>query len=216
MRAICLILATSALLGCNQSPPSAAPRVEPSEPARPEPSKSVLGLELGQDANLPECVKERMYGSIYYATFSTNICWKDQSASGSKSVKPREMPKEGKLEAMFPRESVPKGINTLANIVVIGGKIEQVDLDTFNTADQAEISTLLTSKWGAPNRTNVSELQNGFGARFSSLQEQWNFSDFSIVHIGVVTHEGGLISFQSRVAFDAEQKRQREQSAQGF
>lgn len=216
MRAICLILAISVLLGCTQSPPSAPPRVEPPEPARPEPSKSVLGLELGQDANLPECAKERTYGSIYYATFSTNICWKEEWASDSKSVKPREMPKEGKLKAMFPRDSVPKGIDSLADVVVIAGKIEQVDLDTFNTVNQAEISTLLSSKWGTPNRTNVSELQNGFGARFSSLQEQWNFADFSIVHIGLVNHEGGLIRFQSRVAFDAEQKRQSEQSAKGF
>ena len=145
-----------------------------------------------------------------------NICWKEEWASDSKSVKPREMPKEGKLEAIFPRDSLPKGVNTVADIVVIGGKIEQVDLDTFNTVDQADMSKLLWSKWGAPNRTNVSELQNGFGAHFSSLQEQWNFSDFSIVYIGVVNHEGGLISFQSRVAFDEEQKRQRERSAQGF
>jgi len=216
MRATCLILATSAFLGCNQSPPSAAPHVEPPEPARPEPSRSVLGLELGQDANLPECVKERAYGAIHYATFSKNICWKDQSASGSKSVKPREMPKEGKLAALFPRESVPKGINILADIVVIGGKIERIDFDTFSTVDQAEISTLLSSKWGVPNRTNMGELQNGFGARFHSLEEQWNFADFSILYIGLVDHEGGLISFQSQVAIDAEQKRQREQSAPGF
>lgn len=216
MRAICFVLATSVLLGCNQSPPSAAPRVEPSEPARPEPSKSVLGLELGQDANLPECAKSRNYGSIYYATFSTNICWKDVWASDSKSLKPREMPKEGKLQAMFPSKEVPRGVYDVADVVVLGGKIEQIDFKTLSTADQTEVSRMLSSKWGAPNRTSVSELQNGFGARFSSLQEQWNFADFSIIYIGLVNHEEGLISFQSRAAFDLEQKRQREQSAQGF
>lgn len=186
--------------GCNPSatdvekPIGSAPNpVE--KPVKEPPSKEIVGLTLGQEANFPECQKDRSPGYIVYSiSQSVRPCWKEPILLGKQlKMGQKPMTQNGEVRVAFDSTNAPRWIYDEADVTIIDGKIEKVVLDTINPDYQAELLTLLSNKWGTPIESSVDNLQNGFGATFQGVKAHWRFDDFTITFHGRVSSEGGMI-----------------------
>lgn len=191
-----------ALCACNQqneTTTDASQQPQPT-PVKELPSKQIGGIELGQAANLQECEKERAFGSIRYKYEPTNTpCWQASifDQGGKLKLDLGEMPQNTSVEVNFGRKAIPDGIYHVGKVTTMVGKIEDVTLETQGVDRQQEIYELLAAKWGQPTSTNVERLQNGFGARYDSVEAFWALQGISIQYIGMLNHEQGLIIFRS-------------------
>lgn len=196
------ILLALALSACNQQSEKNAdvsPQPQPT-PVKELPSKQIGGIELGQAANLQECEKERAFGSIRYKYEPTNTpCWQASifDQGGKLKLDLGEMPQNTSVEVNFGRKAIPDGIYHVGKVTTMVGKIEDVTLETQGVDRQQEIYELLAAKWGQPTSTNVERLQNGFGARYDSVEAFWALQGISIQYVGMLNHEQGLIIFRS-------------------
>src|SRR2546427_148068 len=175
-----------ALSACNQQSEKTADASPQPTPVKELPSKQIGGVELGQPANLQECEKERAFGSIRYKYEPTNTpCWQASifDQGGKLKLEPREMPQSTSVEVNFGRKAIPDGIYFVGKVTTIAGKIEDVTLETQGIDRQQEVYELLTAKWGQPSSTNVEKLQNGFGARYDSVEAFWALQGISIQYM---------------------------------
>lgn len=218
MKKISPLLLVLALSACNQQSEKSAdasPQPQPT-PVKELPSKKIGGVELGQQADLQECEKERAYGSIRYKYEPTNTpCWQASifDQGGKLKLELGEMPQNTSVEVNFGRKAIPDGIYHVGKVTTIAGKIEDVTLETQGIDRQQEIYELLTAKWGQPSSTNVQKLQNGFGARYDSVEAFWALEGISIQYVGMLNHEQGLIIFRSDVS--NAQMRERDKKLRG-
>jgi len=202
MKKLSPLLLVLALSACNQQSEKtadASPQPQPT-PVKEIPSKQIGGIELGQPANLQECDKERAFGSIRYKYEPTNTpCWQASifDQGGKLKLDLGEMPQNTSIEVNFGRKAIPDGIYFVGKVTTIAGKIEDVTLETQGIDRQQEVYELLTAKWGQPSSTNVEKLQNGFGARYDSVEAFWALQGISIQYVGMLNHEQGLIIFRS-------------------
>ena len=183
------------------------------------PPRDIAGISIGQPANLPECEKERSYGTIHYKTFPSNVpCWSHTIFHRENLVlsQEAEMPANGTLQVGLGSKNVPEGVYDVADIEVIDGKIEGIKLKTFGQSHQEEILSLLANKWGNPTTSNVQQLQNSFGAKFQGIEAQWLFGDFTIAFFGILTKpdEGLIVARSAAVA--AKEKAQSSDRASSF
>lgn len=202
MKKISPLLLVLALSACNQQSEKTADATPQPQPTSVKelPSKQIGGIELGQAANLQECEKERAYGSIRYKYELANTpCWQASifDQGGKLKLELGEMPQNTSVEVNFGRKAIPDGIYFVGKVTTISGKIEDVTLETQGVDRQQEIYELLTAKWGQPSSTNVQKLQNGFGARYDSVEAFWALEGISVQYIGMLNHEQGMIIFRS-------------------
>ena len=120
------------------------------------------------------------------------------------------------MQVRLGSKNVPDGVYDIADILVIGGRIEEIKLTTFGQPHQANILALLRNKWGDPTINNMQQLQNGFGARFQGIEAQWLFSDFTVAFFGILTKpDDGQIIVRSSVAA-AKEKEESPERASSF
>ena len=177
----------------------------PEKTSRP-PSREVVGLTLGQTASIRECAKEKSYGYIHYVTIPTDVpCWRfpiSETESLTLPVK-ESIAKDGRFMIELGSENVPKGVLPMADIEVIGGNVEEINLKTFGASHQSEILELLEKKWGQPSIDNSQENSA------QGIEAQWLFNDFVIAFIGIMNkRDEGAIIFRSEVA--AEEMKRKE------
>lgn len=214
-----LIVTLGICSSCSQSTTNPVPAPALKQPAEIKlpPSRDIAGIRIGQAANLQECEKEKTYGRIDYKSFPSNVpCWahtiyeREGLSLGSKG----KMPKDGTLQVELGTKNVPEGVLNSAEVKVIDGKIEQIELTTFGSSYETGILELLRQKWGKPNISNVQELQNGFGAKYHGIEAQWLFGDFTVAFFGVMTKpDEGVIIIRSAVAFSKERAQAPEHAA---
>ena len=220
MRALITLTATTTLAmlsACSEKPANAPQEHVKIVAEKKLPPRDIAGITIGRLADLPECGKKKSYGQISYETFPTNVpCWaytifeqKNLTLSPTK-----KMPKDGKLQVQMGQKNVPEGVYDVAEIEVIAGKIERIELKTFGADYQSDLLVLLTKKWGNPSISNVQELQNGFGAKYKGIEAQWLFDGMSVAFFGILGNpEDGFITVRSATAIEHENKRRSEHAS---
>lgn len=182
---IALVLSV-AMAACGEQRPepanaSSAATEKPVEVA-PTPPMDVLGVTIGQPLTLPRC-KHRA------GDFPKQKCWSSRDAKG-------EVPQANDYVTVdFPYDDLPKGILNMS-VAIKDGNVYDIDLDTMEVF-QVDIQKMLVDKWGKPTQANVTDLQNGFGATFQSIESHWVFPQMRMLFLGRSYGDEGSIIFQS-------------------
>lgn len=148
----------------------------------PPPPMDVLGVTIGQPLDLPKC-KPLSQGLPTSRCLRTKI-------GGEESILPN-----GTYEVDIPMEELPQGILTI-NATLREGKVFDINIDTMEVF-QVDIQKMLVDKWGKPTQANVTDLQNGFGAKFQSIESHWVFPQMRMLFLGRSYGDEGTIVFQS-------------------
>lgn len=159
---------------------SSAATEKPVEVAPPTP-KDVLGITLGQPIDLPRCRHGRLEPT-------KARCW---TSTDAKDDKPRA---DDAIEVWLPDTEVPLGIFSTVDVVLQDGKVYDINLMTMSVSEQ-DIFKMLEAKWGKPYESNVVQMQNGFGAKYGSIEAHWIFPDLRMLFSGrsSSTTEGSII-----------------------
>ena len=161
--------------------------------------RDIAGIELGKDLVVPECKKEKAYGMILYAMDGVEYpCFEESGGAGGTLETAKDLPRgpdhNGVQSIELGTAAVPSGVEPTASVLMIDGTPEKVTLKTEGTAVQERLYGLLTSKYGAPTQSNVSQLQNAMGARYQGIEASWQLPGMSVLFLGVANRPGeGLI-----------------------
>ena len=181
-----LALVSLAMSACGGQQPevshaSSAATEKPVETA-PPPPMDVLGVTIGQPLDLPKC-KEGSQGYTATRCLRTMVGFE-------KTIQPN-----GTYEVHIPVEELPKGILSV-KATFREGKVFDINIDTMEVF-QVDIQKMLVDKWGKPTQANVTDLQNGFGAKFQSIESHWVFPQMRMLFLGRSHGDDGLLVFQS-------------------
>ena len=192
MRGSALVCIISALLlcACSKSEEPKGVAQTPPAPQAPPPSKEIAGITLGDTLNIPPCKSSKAWET-------EERCWRYYDHENKKAS--GDPPKDEALKVVFPDDALPTGLLNVTDVVLINGKLESIEFRSLGSSFQEGLYQMLVKKWGAPQTSNVQQLQNGFGANFSSIEASWTFNDFGILFLGLTTPDSGLISIRSSI-----------------
>lgn len=186
-----LFLTTALLAGCTNSPEPAAQAAIPTNPPR-----DIVGIELGVDGyTVPECNRQNEDGfNVYSIPYGPRPCTANSHASLNSP--PTSEPDLGATTG--PREievqiDPPFGVKSHAIVRMAGGRIERVLIPTSPVDAQRNVLDALTEKYGKPTSLQVRPMQNAFGAKFDSIEANWNLPSLEISFIGSGNLDEGVI-----------------------
>lgn len=180
---------------------------------------TAFGLKFGEPFTVPECpIVERKYaGGGKYEEYAKkyeiqNMCFQRSLtySSDKKRVFQKPLPplaSNGNVGLVLPAKLRPVYIYDqfdLATTIIayiVDGNFAGVDFQTYgDTAANASLMTDLipdlTDKYGKPTKVAPQELQNAFGARYTTYNYEWRLSGLSVIYTGHI----GMILGNSRGA----------------
>lgn len=160
---------------------------------------TVFGIRLGEPLALPECSFSKKYGRLSYDFPSFKEpppdCWK-RGLIGTPGV-----PLKDDDTVVIQFESLPYGFGYRdTSVKLIAGLVEEFRFSTEGSAQQ-EVFDALVRKYGAPTSHDSEQLQNRMGASFASTTARWNFSNLSVLYLGLgSTVDKGILVISSTKA----------------
>ncbi len=140
-------------------------------------------------------------------------CWQDSSGAGGSLTSAPDLGKgpehNGVGDIHLAAESVPAGVETTARVMMLDGRVEEVWLPTDGADSQERLYAMLVAKYGEPDSSNVTQLQNGFGAQFAGIDATWHFPAMRLRFAGVLgQRDTGAIIASTPAAQRFSQQRQ--------
>lgn len=198
---------------------------------------TAFGLKLGEPFNVPECpiIEKKYLGGKKYDEYATDT--EVQSMCFQRKLSPYKIKERvqlplpplyptGYVGLVIPYSKRPDyiydsyDINTTIMAYLIDGNFVGADFDIvgFDSPMAGSIKSLvsdLTAKYGKPAKVSAQELQNNYGARFTTYIYEWQLPGLAVVyneHIGNFTGiPRGRVSVVTPIL--AERRRQDEKKA---
>jgi hypothetical protein len=150
------------------------------------PSRDVLGLSLGAEWLIEECPTRKLMSDLttYQSDYEIKVkpCFKSRRQLGLGRA---ALLNEGEMVYLMLGDT-PAGIKgDFALAWHVEGKLESITLYTYGRDVQENVFSQLTDKFGQPAALETEELQNSYGAKFSSIKAEWKFSDLDVSFTGI-------------------------------
>ena len=137
--------------------------------AGPALAQTVLGIELGKPLNYPQCSLDPT------------------------APPPNNQPCLQGISGFVLGKELPSYANTL-HPVVENGVVVSIEIITNGAAAEEAAYKGLLEKFGPPNKHHVTQMQNGFGAKFENIEAMWQKSTFTVMFEGIAgDSESGVI-----------------------
>lgn len=161
---------------------------------------TIFGLELNKPFNVPECpiIQHKLLGGKDYDDYANSsdiksMCFKrnltpyvKKSFLKNSIKKPLPLLSTEQIDLVLP-ESRPIYAGREATAFIINGNFAGVNFSTpsFKTDNPTLLSDLvsdLTAKYGKPTKTTPQELQNDYGAKYTTYLYEWQLPDLSVIY----------------------------------
>lgn len=157
----------------------------------------VFGLALGQSLQIPECRKQ--YG--IYDISNKSVCF-ERIFGREKLTTPVE---NETVKITFPTLDAPKiAKNGVLLGMVIDGKLEGINFNTFGIKDAEQVLNKLKEKYGEPHEYKPYVEENRLGQKFNAFSALWKLDNLEVYMqsiLGSIT--SGLVSIDTHKARDA-------------
>lgn len=174
---------------------------------------SVFGLPLGQPIALPQCKTDSPeYGLKPHYRLNSNRymdeerCWQHRFTDFT-GLAGTQLGVNEVIEVYFPlSEKLDPGLilGSLMDLIIMDGKAEGASWTTIGKA-APYVLTKLTEKFGKPSSTEAVTLQNGMGARFSTIYAIWKTDTFSVLFKGLdESIKEGRVRIKTKTLLDRE------------
>lgn len=151
---------------------------------------SIYGITINEPIPLAECGADAKAVERYrkakaknpdmaflrypYGVNRTGPCYKRAEGKAGSDL---PLVDEG-LSIDFPMSSLPEGAKWDGVwATIIDGKVQGVGFMTYGLTSQEVVFNQLQGKFGPPTVNKIVAKQNGFGAKFSSIEAGWSFDD---------------------------------------
>jgi hypothetical protein len=159
------------------------------------PDTKVFGLQIGAELNLAECQRTKLSkNNFIYSGGDQLWCYErhDKAKDGAPVVNETILIK-------FPfrdRPQIASGMSLVGQ--VMDGKLEGIGFNTLGVTDADDVLQKLTEKYGTPSSSRRYEVQNRLGAKFTTVQAVWNFSNLVVIFDGVASSlDSGLVTIDT-------------------
>lgn len=127
---------------------------------------SLYGIELGKALAIPECKSSLV-------SAGEGFCFKAEANTVANLLPPA--PHEMReFSIHFEKEHRPSISRFESfNVQVADGVVQEIGVLTNGLGSQAEALKQLTEKFGKPDRLDVVQVQNSFGAKFDAVHADW-------------------------------------------
>jgi hypothetical protein len=180
-----------------QAPSNAVPTQSTVAQSAPDvkTNTKVFGLEIGADLSLPECQRTKLSRNRFIYSGNDRLwCYErlDKGKDGTPVVNET-------IEIKFPFGDRPEIVSGLSLIgQILDGRLEGIGFNTLGVENAGEVLKKLTEKYGKPTVSQPVEVQNKMGARFTTVQADWNFSNLIVVFQGVASSlDSGLVTIDT-------------------
>lgn len=154
--------------------------------AQDKPIPPLFGMTIMQPISVPECasdpkaVEKYRKAVVKYPTLGLRFpyginrsgpCYKrrDQFAGTA------ELPANESLTIDFPMSALPEGAKwDSVYATIIDGKVQGIGFMTYGLSNQSVLLDQLRGKFGEPTTNKVVSKQNGYGAKFESIEAEWS------------------------------------------
>lgn len=156
--------------------------------AQDKPIPSLFGITIMQPISVPECafdpkaVEKYRKAVAKFPTLGLHFpydinrsapCYKrrDQFAGMT------EGPANESLTIHFPMSAPPEGAKwDSVYATIIDGKVQGIGFMTYGLSSQSLVMDQLRGKFGEPTTNKVVAKQNGYGAKFDSIEAAWSLT----------------------------------------
>lgn len=180
-----------------------------------KPALSIFGMTIMQPISLPECAADvkavdkyrkakAKYPGMPFLHYPYDVnrvgpCYKrDDKFAGNTTP-----PVDENLTIDFPMSALPEGAKwDSVYAVIIEGKVQSIGFMTYGMDSQGLVMDQLRGKFGEPMTNKIVSKQNGYGAKFESIEASWNFgSGVMLVFEGTgLRTDYGTVTLQTAAA----------------
>lgn len=162
---------------------------------------TILGFTIGKTFNLPEC---HWKGDGALASYGYDFqqpitpCWKHSSLKAHPGD-PLNTKGTFKIGVVPASGKTPDGVRSDAlYLIVVGGHIEGIFVPTNGLDSQDIFLALLIKKYGKPESSQRTQVENSYGAKFTKYTVAWKKPDALITYDSMVSStDWGLIEVAS-------------------
>jgi len=162
-------------------------------PAQSNAPDTAFGLQIGGALSLPECERIRVSKNNFaYRPIAQSWCYERMERGDTPLT-------NGTIEIKFPLKDRPQIVSGLSLIgTVMDGRLEGIGFNTLGVSNADDVLQKLTEKYGKPTSSEPYEVQNGFGAKFTSVRALWSFSNLVVIFKGVSSNlDSGLVIIET-------------------
>lgn len=158
---------------------------------------TILGFTIKENFNLPEC---HWKGNGALATYDYDFqqpitpCWKHNILKAHPGD-PLDTKGTFKVGAIPASGKTPDGVRSDSlDLIVVDGHIEGIVVPTNGLDSQDSLLVLLTKKYGKPESSQHTQVENRYGAKFTKYTVAWKKPDALITYDSMVSSiDWGLI-----------------------